>query len=94
MLQMILASIQDSSDIATPQVSPQVTPQVEKLLCVVAGEMSRSELQGLLGLKDRKSFNERYLQPSLVAGLIEMTLPDKPRSRLQKYRLATLNSQS
>ncbi len=40
-----------------------------------------------LSLSDRKSFRERYLRPALQAGLIEMTLPDKPNSRLQKYRL-------
>ena len=34
-----------------------------------------------------KSFSERYLKPALKAGLIEMTIPDKPKSRLQKYRL-------
>jgi hypothetical protein len=49
--------------------------------------MTREQLQGLLGLSDRKSFRERYLLTALQAGLIEMTLPDKPNSRLQKYRL-------
>jgi hypothetical protein len=87
MLAMILAAISESSNTDTPQVAPQVTPQVKKLLCVLSGEMTRSELQELLALKDRKSFNERYLQPALSAGVIEMTIPDKPSSRLQKYRL-------
>jgi predicted HTH transcriptional regulator len=70
-----------------PQVSPQVSPQVEKLLHAVIGEMTREELQNFLGLQDRKSFRELYLAPALAGGLIEMTIPDKPRSPLQKYRL-------
>ncbi len=84
MLQMILDAIHSTD---TPQVNPQVTPQVEELLAVLQGEMTREQLQGLLELSDRKSFRERYLLPALEAGLIEMTLPDKPNSRLQKYRL-------
>lgn len=44
-------------------------------------------LQSALGLQDRKSFRERYLKPALAEELVEMTLPDKPNSRLQKYRL-------
>jgi hypothetical protein len=40
-----------------------------------------------LGLKDEKHFRESYLRPALGAGLIEMTIPDKPRSPFQKYRL-------
>jgi len=49
--------------------------------------MTREELQASLQLQDRKSFREIYLAPALAEGLIEMTVPDKPRSRLQKYRL-------
>jgi hypothetical protein len=49
--------------------------------------MSREEIQSTLGLKDRKSFRARYLMPAIAEGLIEMTLPEKPNSRLQKYRL-------
>jgi predicted transcriptional regulator len=54
---------------------------------VLDKEMSRSEIQTALGLKDRKSFRTRYLVPAFNAGLIEMTIPEKPNSRLQKYRL-------
>ena len=83
MLEMILDAVTTSA----PQVAPQVTPQVNELLRVVEGEMSREALQSALGLLDRKSFRERYLQPALADGLIAMTIPDKPNSRLQKYRL-------
>lgn len=48
---------------------------------------NRSALQTRLSLKDRESFRERYLKPALQAGLIEMTIPGKPSSRLQQYRL-------
>jgi len=51
--------------------------------------MSRDELQMALGLKDRKSFWKRYLKPALEQGLIEMTIPEKPNSSLQKYRLTS-----
>ena len=63
------------------------TPQVMELLAAIQGEMSRESLQSALGLSDRKSFRERYLKPALAGGLIEMTIPEKPNSRLQKYRL-------
>jgi hypothetical protein len=38
-------------------------------------------------LKRRANFEERYLKPAIEAGFIELTIPDKPQSRLQKYRL-------
>jgi ATP-dependent DNA helicase RecG len=43
-------------------------------------------------LKSEEHFRVAYLKPALVAQVIEMTLPDKPRSRLQRYRL-TVNGQ-
>jgi hypothetical protein len=88
MLQMILNTIESSSSLATPQVTPQVNPQDKDLLSALKGEMSRDDLQTALGLQDRKSFSERYLKPALNGGLIEMTIPEKPNSRLQKYRIS------
>lgn len=87
MLQMILNTLESFNSLDTPQVTPQVSPQVNELLIALKGEMSRDDLQVALGLQDRKSFSARYLKPALNAGLIEMTIPDKPNSRLQKYRL-------
>ncbi len=71
----------------TPQATPQVTPQVEKLLRIMAEEMTRDDLQKALGLQDRKSFRDLYLVPALAEHLIEMTIPDKPNSPRQRYRL-------
>ena len=77
-----------SSDQVTPQVTGQVTGQVAKLLLALDREMSRGELQDALGLVHREHFTEAYLQPAIAAGLIEMTIPDKPRSSKQRYRLS------
>jgi len=81
------AAIPEHEGEVTPHVTPHVTPQVERLLETCEGELLRDELQAYLGLKDRKHFRNAYLHPALDAGLIEMTLPDKPRSRNQRYRL-------
>ena len=74
----------------TPEVAPEVTPEVApgvRLVQALVGEMTRQQLQRALGLKDDEHFRKAYLQPALDAGLIEMTIPDKPRSGRQKYRL-------
>ncbi|MEP1306759.1 MAG: Fic family protein, partial [Balneola sp.] len=72
---------------------PQVTPQVEELLKMMDGELKRSDIQDKLRLKDRKNFTDNYLNPALEAEVIEYTIPDKPTSSLQKYRITNLGKQ-
>jgi cell filamentation protein, protein adenylyltransferase len=76
----------DTVTSSTPEVAREVTPEV-RLLSALAGEMTRQQLKEALGLKDDEHFRKSYLLPALEAGLIEMTIPDKPRSSKQKYRL-------
>ena len=79
----------------TPQVAPQdtlqdaghVTDHVEHLVARLTGEMTRAQLQALMGLRDRSHFTSAYLRPALEAGMIEMALPGKATSRNQRYRL-------
>ena len=70
------------------QVTPQVTPQVKAILNSAAGEpVSASLLQQATGLKDRMHFLKMYLLPMIECGWLERTIPDKPKSSKQKYRL-------
>ncbi len=78
------------------QGAPQVTGQVGseiRLLRAMSGEMTRRDIQEALGLKNRGHFNNAYLHPALEAGLVEMTIPDKPRSSRQRYRLTPAGSE-
>jgi hypothetical protein len=84
---VIIEELKEDEHKAAAQVTPEVTPEVKKLIAVLEGEMTRKEIQGKLGLKDEKYFREFYQQAGVASGLIEMTIPDKPHSRLQKYRL-------
>lgn len=65
----------------------QVSPYVEKLLAAMGTQtLSAKEIMQAMGLSNRPSFMRVYLHPALEMGCVEMTLPDKPNSRLQKYR--------
>ena len=58
--------------------------QVLRLL--ESGPFSASELLSLLGLESKTGAFKRSIKELIDNNLIEYTLPDKPNSRLQKYR--------
>lgn len=71
----------------------QVTERAAKLVDHIEGEMTRQDLQGTLALGNRDHFRKAYLLPALEAGLVEMTQPDKPNSRTQRYRLTSAGNE-
>ena len=72
--------------VVTPEVTMEVTMEV-RLLRLMKTDMTRQALRAALGLRNDDHFRAAYLLPALASGLIEMTIPDKPTSRLQKYRI-------
>jgi len=48
---------------------------------------SMAQLMALCGRADRTRFRSLVVRPLLDAGILGMTIPDKPRSSTQKYRL-------
>lgn len=71
----------------TAQDAMQVSPALKNLIRVMINEHSREELQEKLQMQNRDYFRKAYINEALEAGWIEQTLPDKPISRNQKYRL-------
>ncbi len=50
-------------------------------------ESSLLDLMTITGRSDRTKFRDQVLNPLIRAGFVEMTIPNKPRSSKQKYRL-------
>ena len=71
----------------TGQVTGQVATEILGLLKMLKIEMSRQALQTAMALRSRENFDKRYLKPAIELNLIEHTIPDKPNSSQQKYRL-------
>ena len=72
-------------DHASDHAIDHASVQVEKLVSILTSEMGRSELQGLLSIKNRDYFRTDYLNPAISNGYVELTIPDKPNSRNQRY---------
>ena len=86
--------------VTTPVTTPVETPVGKpsetlidavqrKVLAALKGGniMSTSELAEKVGISQPKNMRRRYLRLLLDMGLVEYTIPQKPTSRLQKYRL-------
>ena len=56
-----------------------------KILTFCEKARSKKEIAEYMGYKDAKSFSKRYLAPLCDSGEIQMTIPEHPTSRNQKY---------
>lgn len=75
---------------STPQVPHKFSQHVETLVkCMGDTYMSSAEIMKSLGLKDRKSFSELYLNVALSENAIERKYPDTPKHPRQQYRLTS-----
>jgi ATP-dependent DNA helicase RecG len=79
--------VAERSPIKTGQVAGQLTEPLKRLLSVIKGSMGAKEIMAALDLKGRDNFLKLYLRPALDQNLIERTIPEKPKSRMQKYSL-------
>ncbi|ESK57078.1 hypothetical protein F990_00552 [Acinetobacter tjernbergiae DSM 14971 = CIP 107465] len=97
-LQMILDAILSSNETAqdsdhvtaqdSDHATAQVSDQVQRLISAMKQEeYTLAELMQLIGLTHRATFQKNYLNPAIEADLIEHTIPDKPKSPKQRYRL-------
>lgn len=85
MLDVINNAIKELVDDAKNH-SNHLNNRIAELLKIIEPyPQSATELMEKLNLKSRAGFRNNYLQPALDAGLIEMTEPDKPTSKNQKY---------
>jgi len=79
--------------LVTPPVASPVTPPVGefviRFLVLLAhhGPLSNSEIFDAFQLKDCRRRHDTHIDQILADGLVERTIPDKPTSCLQKYRL-------
>ncbi len=58
-----------------------------KILEICSNDSKLIALMTITGRTDRTKFRNQVLNPLMNSGLIEMTIPDKPRSSKQRYRL-------
>ncbi|MBF7688624.1 Fic family protein [Acinetobacter rathckeae] len=90
-LQMILDAILNSN--MTAQVGDQDTAQANEHVSQLVNKMQKGkeyslvELMELVNLSHRATFQKNYLNPAIESNLIERTVPNKPKSPKQKYRL-------
>ena len=70
------------------KVTKSVTKSAEvmnEIIALCQQPKSLTEIITHLGLKHRNNAKSRYIDPLIKGGFLEMTIPDKPNSRNQKY---------
>ena len=79
--------ILDDVAIQIKEDSGQISEYIKKLLAVMEYDVpyTSKTLMESLGLKSKEGFRRNYLRPAIEMDLIQMTIPDKPNSRNQRY---------
>lgn len=85
MLDMINKILDDIIEQSMNNIS--VSKYVKRLLNCMEYDVpyTSNEVLEKLGLKSKETLRKNYLDPAINSGLIEMTIPDKPNSRNQRY---------
>jgi len=61
---------------------------VQQVIALLADQpMSKTEIAHALGKEKRTRYLSDLMKKLVEDGLVEYTIPEKPNSRLQKYRL-------
>lgn len=89
-IEFMLAQIDQALDDIVTQISEEngyLPETVQKLIGVMdyGVPYTSNILMERLNLKSREGFRRNYLHPAIEMNLIQMTIPDKPRSRNQRY---------
>lgn len=89
-IEFMLAQIDKVLDDIVTQISEEngyLPETVQKLIDVMdyGVPYTSNILMERLNLKSREGFRRNYLHPAIEMNLIQMTIPDKPRSRNQRY---------
>lgn len=64
-----------------------VSTTIDIFMAIRSKELSANEINSIINFGSIKDFKRKILSPLISFGYIEMTLPDKPRSSKQSYRL-------
>lgn len=89
-IEFMLSQIDKILDDISAQISEKneyLPESVQKLMEVMEYDVpyTSNALMERLGLKAKEGFRRNYLQPAMELNLIQMTIPDKPNSRNQRY---------
>jgi Fic family protein len=71
-----------------PHQNPKLHTRIIQIMLTLKREtLSATEMMDVMGLKDRQSFMKNYIKPAIESGYIEMTNPEYPKAKNQKYRV-------
>jgi Fic family protein len=90
LLDALLATLREVPDQKFQGTKSAPSRHQVQILRLCRREKPVTELMRAAQRSDRTKFRQQLLHPLLAAGLLEMTVPDKPTSRLQKYRITPL----